>query len=55
MRITGRYRGIATSQRLGYIEDGRLLLLGPQKKADSYRVTGSDGATHPMPPDEDLP
>ena len=45
---------IATYQRLGYIEGDRLLVLGPQKKADYYRVTRDSGKTADLPPDDEL-
>ncbi len=45
---------IATYQKLGYIEGDRLLVLGPQKKADYYRFDRASGTTVETPAESDL-
>jgi phosphoglycerol transferase MdoB-like AlkP superfamily enzyme len=43
---------ISTYQKLGYIEDDRLLVLGPQKQAALYHFDRESGATEPIPMEE---
>ncbi len=45
---------ISTYQMLGYIKGDKLLVLGPQKKADYFSFVRKDGATSPIKPQEDL-
>lgn len=45
---------IATYQKLGYIEDDKLLVLSPRKKSEFYRFIRNDGKTTVTPIDEQL-
>lgn len=43
---------ISTYQKLGYIEDDRLVVLGPQKQAAMYRFDRASGEARPAPMEE---
>jgi len=45
---------ISTYQKLGYIHDDKLLVLGPKKEADYFSFVRKDGATTVLKPQEDL-
>jgi phosphoglycerol transferase MdoB-like AlkP superfamily enzyme len=45
---------ISTYQKLGYIQDDKLLVLGPKKEADYFSFIRKDGATTVLKPQEDL-
>jgi phosphoglycerol transferase MdoB-like AlkP superfamily enzyme len=45
---------ISTYQKLGYISDDKLLVLGPMKAADYFSFVRKDGATTVLKPQEDL-
>ncbi len=45
---------ISTYQKLGYIQDDKLLVLGPKKEADYFSFARKDGATTVLKPQEDL-
>ena len=45
---------ISTYQKLGYIQDDKLLVLGPKKEADYFSFVRKDGATTVLKPQEDL-
>ena len=45
---------IATYQKLGYIEDDKLLVLSPRKKSEFYRYSRNDGKTTVTPADQQL-
>ncbi len=45
---------ISTYQKLGYIQDDKLLVLGPKKEADYFSFVRKDGATTVIKPQEDL-
>jgi phosphoglycerol transferase MdoB-like AlkP superfamily enzyme len=42
---------ISTYQKLGYLQDDRLVVLGPRKEASLYRVERTTGAARPLPMD----
>jgi hypothetical protein len=39
---------------LGYIQDDKLLVIGPKKATDYFSFARKDGATTVLPPQEDL-
>lgn len=43
---------ISTYQKLGYIEDDRLVVLGPQRQAAMYRFDRASGEARPVPLEE---
>ncbi len=45
---------ISTYQKLGYISDDQLLVLGPKREADYFSFVRKDGATTVLKPQEDL-
>ncbi len=45
---------ISTYQKLGYIHNDKLLVLGPQKEADYFSFVRKDGSTTVLQPQEDL-
>lgn len=45
---------ISTYQKLGYIRDDKLLVLGPKKEADYFSFVRKDGATTVIKPQEEL-
>jgi len=45
---------ISTYQKLGYIQDDKLLVLAPQKKSDYFSFVRKDGATTVLKPQEEL-
>jgi phosphoglycerol transferase MdoB-like AlkP superfamily enzyme len=45
---------ISTYQKLGYIQDDKLAVLGPKKEADYFSFVRKDGATTVLKPQEDL-
>jgi phosphoglycerol transferase MdoB-like AlkP superfamily enzyme len=45
---------ISTYQKLGYIQDDKLLVIGPKKATDYFSFARKDGATTVLPPQEDL-
>ncbi len=45
---------ISTYQKLGFIHDDKLLVLGPKKEADYFSFVRKDGATTVLKPQEDL-
>lgn len=45
---------ISTYQKLGYIQDDKLLVLGPMKEVDYFSFNRKDGATTVLKPQEDL-
>ena len=45
---------ISTYQKLGFIHDDKLLVLGPKKEADYFSFVRKDGATTEIKPQEDL-
>lgn len=45
---------ISTYQKLGYIHDDKLLVIGPKKEADYFSFVRKDGATTVLKPQEDL-
>ena len=45
---------ISTYQKLGYIQDDKLLVLGPKKEADYFSFVRKDGATAVLKPQADL-
>lgn len=45
---------ISTYQKLGYIQDDKLVVLGPKKEADYFSFARKDGATTVLKPQEDL-
>lgn len=45
---------IGTYQKLGYIEENRLLVLDPGRKTEYYKFTRNDGKTVKISPDENL-
>jgi phosphoglycerol transferase MdoB-like AlkP superfamily enzyme len=45
---------ISTYQKLGYIQDDKLLVLGPKKEADYFSFVRKDGATTVIKPNEEL-
>lgn len=45
---------ISTYQKLGYIQDDKLLVLGPKKAVDYFSFVRNDGATAVIQPQEDL-
>jgi hypothetical protein len=45
---------ISTYQKLGYIQDDKLLVLGPKKAVDYFSFVRKDGATAVIQPQEDL-
>lgn len=45
---------ISTYQKLGYLQDDKLLVLGPKKEADYFSFARKDGATTVLKPQEEL-
>ncbi len=45
---------ISTYQKIGYIQDDKLLVLGPKKEADYFSFVRKDGETNVLQPREDL-
>lgn len=45
---------ISTYQKLGYIQDDKLLVLGPKKEADYFSFVRKDGTTTVLKPQEDI-
>jgi phosphoglycerol transferase MdoB-like AlkP superfamily enzyme len=45
---------ISTYQKLGYIQDEKLLVLGPKKEADYFSFVRKDGATTVLKPQDNL-
>ena len=45
---------ISTYQKLGYIQDQRMLVLGPKKEADYFNFVRKDGGTTVLKPQADL-
>jgi len=45
---------ISTYQKLGYIQDDKLLVLGPKKESDYFSFVRKDGATTVLKPQEEL-
>jgi phosphoglycerol transferase MdoB-like AlkP superfamily enzyme len=45
---------ISTYQKLGFIQNDKLLVLGPKKEADYFSFARKDGATTVLKPQEDL-
>ena len=45
---------ISTYQKLGYIQDDKLLVLGPKKEADYFSFVRKDGATTVLKPQAEL-
>ncbi len=45
---------ISTYQKLGYIHDDKLVVLGPKKQADYFSFVRKDGATTVLKPQEDM-
>ena len=45
---------ISTYQKLGYLQDDKLVVLGPMKQADYFSFVRKDGATTVLKPQDDL-